>query len=73
MMDEVLTEDFETGFVGGHVWHGIEGLRDFLSRREGFDEKHLIDELLGRGEHDGDIEAHTRLHFFLRRWEAPRP
>ena len=73
-MDEVLTEDFETGFVGGHVWRGLEGLRDFLSQREGFfDEKHLIDELVSRGEANGDVEAHTRLHFFLRRREAPSP
>jgi SnoaL-like domain len=74
MMDEVLTEDFETGFIGGHVWRGLEGLRDFLSQREGFfDEKHAIDELLERRDLDGDIEAHTRLHFFLRRWESPSP
>jgi hypothetical protein len=46
MMDQVLTDDFETGFIGGHVWKGLEGLRDFLSQREGFfDEKHTIDEL----------------------------
>ncbi len=74
MMDEVLTEDFETGFIGGHVWRGHEGLRDFLSQREGFfDEKHVIDELLERRDTDGDIEAHTRLQFFLRRWESPSP
>jgi hypothetical protein len=74
MMEQVLTEDFETGFIGGHVWRGLDGLRDFLSQREGFfDERHVIDELLGRGDRDGDVEPHTRLHFFLRRWEAPSP
>jgi hypothetical protein len=74
MMDEVLTEDFETGFIGGHVWRGIDGLRDFLSQREGFfDERHTIDELLERQDRDGAIEAHTRLRFFLRRWESPSP
>jgi hypothetical protein len=74
MMDEILSQDFETGFVGGHVWTGLDGLRDFLSQREGFfDEKHVIEELLDRGQVDGDTEAHTRLHFFLRRWEAPSP
>ena len=31
MMDEILTEDFETGFIDGQVWKGIDGLRDFLS------------------------------------------
>jgi SnoaL-like domain len=74
MIDEVLTEDFETGFTGGHVWSGLDGLRDFLSQRGGFfDEKHVIDELLERRDLDGDTEAHTRLHFFLRRWESPSP
>jgi hypothetical protein len=74
MMDEILTDDFETGFVGGHLWAGLDGLRDFLSQREGFfDEKHVIEELLERGRVDGDTEAHTRLNFFLRRWEAPSP
>jgi hypothetical protein len=72
MMDPVLTDDFVTGFIGGHVWKGLEGLRDFLSQREGFfDERHIIDELLAREQSDGEIEARTRLHFFLRRWEAP--
>jgi hypothetical protein len=74
MMDEILTEDFETGFVGGQVWSGLDGLRDFLSQRDGFfDEQHTIDELLGRTETDGQIEARTRLRFFLRSWEPPSP
>ena len=74
MMAAVLTEDFETGFVGGKLWKGIDGLRDFLSQRQGFfDEKHTIEELLDRGEAGGDIEAETRLHFFLRSWKAPSP
>ena len=74
MMGEILTEDFETGFIGGHVWSGLEGLRDFLSQRDGFfDEKHTIEELLERADADGDVEAHTRLNFFLRRWESPSP
>jgi hypothetical protein len=56
MMEETLTDDFETGFIGGQVWKGIEGLRDFLSQRDGFfDEKHTIEELLGRGESDEDV------------------
>ena len=74
MMDRILTRDFQTGFVGGHLWKGLDGLRDFLSQREGFfDESHVIDELLGRSDADGVIEAHTRLHFFHRRWESPSP
>jgi hypothetical protein len=69
--EEILTEDFETGFLGGQVWSGMDGLRDFLSQRDGFfDEKHTIDELLERTETDGQIEAHTRLHFFLRSWRV---
>jgi hypothetical protein len=74
MMERTLTDDFETGFIGGHIWRGLDGLRDFLSQREGFfDERHVIDELLERHDGDGDVEAHTRLGFFLRRWEAPSP
>jgi hypothetical protein len=72
MMAEILTNDFETGFVGGHLWSGLDGLRDFLSQREGFfDERHEIEELLERSEDGRDVTARTRLHFFLRRWEAP--
>jgi hypothetical protein len=54
MMREILTDDFETGFIGGHVWTGIDGLRDFLSQRGGFfDERHTIDALLDR-DREGD-------------------
>ena len=69
-----LTDDFETGFIGGHVWKGIDGLRDFLSRRAGFfDERHAIDALLDRDREDAELRARTRLHFFLRRWDPPSP
>jgi SnoaL-like domain len=74
-MDEILTEDFETGFEGGFLWKGLDGLRDFLSQRVGFfDEKHTIKDVLSLEEPgDGEVHAHTRLEFFLRRWEAPSP
>lgn len=74
MMEKILTEDSETGFVGGQIWKGLDGLRDFLSQRDGFfDEKHTIDELLERSDSNGQIGARTRLHFFLRSWQAPSP
>ncbi len=75
MMDAILTEDFETGFDGGFSWKGIEGLRDFLSQREGFfDEKHQVRDVLELEEKpEGDVYARTRLDFFLRRWEPPSP
>jgi putative acetyltransferase len=74
MMDRILTQDFETGFVGGFLWRGLDGLRDFLSQRGGFfDERHQIKELLERGDRDGEARARTRLRFFLRRWESPSP
>jgi hypothetical protein len=74
MMEETLTEDFETGFVGGQVWKGMDGLREFLSQRDGFfDERHTIEELLDRGETSGDLTAETRLNFFLRSWTPPSP
>jgi hypothetical protein len=25
MMEQTLTDDFETGFIGGQVWRGIDG------------------------------------------------
>jgi len=67
LMREVLTADFTTGFVGGFVWSGLEGLRDFLAQRDGFfDEVHTIEELIERGEDEnGDLVARARLRFFL--------
>src|SRR5262245_21723614 len=75
MMEEILTADFATGFVGGHLWTGIDGLRDFLAQRSPFfDERHELRELLGRsGGSDGDVEAHTRLRFLRRSWTPPAP
>jgi hypothetical protein len=75
MMAAVLTQDFETGFVDGKLWKGIDGLRDFLSQREGFfDEHHEVKEVLQSDSPSPDeVHARTRLEFFLRRWEAPSP
>jgi SnoaL-like domain len=75
MMEAVLTEDFETGFVDGFSWKGIDGLRDFLSQREGFfDENHQVKDVLELDEPaEGEVFARTRLEFFLRRWESPSP
>ena len=74
MMERILTPDFETGFVGGFMWQGLDGLRDFLGQRAGFfDERHEVKELLEREDVDEEVHARTRLHFFLRRWESPSP
>ena len=75
MMAEVLTEDFETGFEHGVRWRGIEGLREFLSQRDGFfDEMHTVKDVLAMEQvSSGETHARTRLEFFLRRWEAPSP
>jgi SnoaL-like domain len=75
MMTAVVTEDFETGFVDGVRWKGIEGLREFLSQREGFfDEHHEVKDLLETDSPSPDeVHAKTRLEFFLRRWDAPSP
>jgi hypothetical protein len=64
-MGALLTTDFETGFEGGYSWRGIDGLRDFLSQRDGFfDEKHTIKEVLALDEpSDGNVRARTRLEF----------
>src|SRR5262245_47249882 len=72
MLAEVLTRDFRTGFVGGHMWDGPEGLREFLSARSVFfDESHELLQILEVGpEADGRVRARTRLRFFLRRREA---
>ena len=56
------------------MWRGIDGLRDFLSQREGFfDESHQIEEVLENTGSEDEVQARTRLRFFLRRWEAPSP
>ena len=75
MMPGLVTEDFETGFVGGFRWRGLQGLRDFLAARDGFfDERHEVREVLemtsGPAE---EVTMRTRLDFFLRRWQAPAP
>jgi hypothetical protein len=75
MMSKILTDDFETGFVGGHLWKGLDGLRDFLSQREGFfDERHEVKDVLAlTARSDDELEVKTRLELFLRRWEPPSP
>ena len=67
MMAAILTEDFKTGFESGFTSKGLDGLRDFLSQREGFfDAKHTIKEVLDLEEpSDGEVRAQTRLEFFL--------
>ena len=75
MMPRIVTEDFETGFVDGFRWRGLQGLREFLAARDGFfDERHQVRDVLDlapRSDHEVDLR--TRLEFFLRRWEAPSP
>ncbi|MGY1609517.1 MULTISPECIES: hypothetical protein [unclassified Geodermatophilus] len=69
MLAEVLTQDFETGFVGGFTWRGPDGLADFLSTRAVFfDESHEILQLMDVEKTAEDvIRARTRLRFSLRR------
>lgn len=70
-MAAMLTEDFETGFEGGYMWKGLDGLREFLAAREGFfDEHHEVKDVLDLNETDGEVRARTRLEFLLRRQEA---
>jgi hypothetical protein len=71
MLADVLTSDFQTGFVGGHMWTGEQGLRDFLSARSVFfDESHELLQIFEVAlEADGRVRARTRLRFFLRRLE----
>ncbi|MGP4003480.1 hypothetical protein [Streptomyces sp. 8N706] len=68
MRAAILTDDFETGFEGGHLWQGEAGLRDFLQVRSVFfDESHEIVQILGARESPrGSIDARTRVRFFLR-------
>ena len=73
MTAAVLTEDFETGFEDGHLWKGLDGLRDFLAARDGFfDESHRIQDVLElEARAEDEVYARTRLTFFLRSWAAP--
>lgn len=68
MRRTVVTDDFETGFVGGYMWRGPDGLRDFLAARAGFvDEQHDVDEVLERKDlPSGEVRIKTRLEFSLR-------
>ena len=63
MLAEVVTEDFRTGFGGGHMWDGREGLAEFLSARSVFfDESHELLQILEVGrQEDGRVLARTRL------------
>jgi hypothetical protein len=72
MLAEVVTWDFRTGFVGGHMWDGPEGLSEFLTARSVFfDESHELPQILEVGRQgDSRVRARTRLRFFLRRREA---
>jgi hypothetical protein len=68
MRRSVVTDDFETGFAGGYMWQGPDGLRDFLADRAGFvDEQHDVDEVLEREDlPSGEVRIKTRLKFSLR-------
>jgi hypothetical protein len=69
MIENVLTDDFETGFTDGFHWRGRDGLAEFLEARSVFfDESHEILQLMDVERSDEHtIQARTRLRFFLRR------
>ena len=74
MMDLVVTPDFETGFVGGFVWQGLDGLQEFLSQRAGFfDERHEIDKLLERHDGENAVEARRGCTSSCAAGRRPRP
>ncbi|MEV6398990.1 hypothetical protein AB0M39_30125 [Streptomyces sp. NPDC051907] len=68
MRAEIVTDDFRTGFVGGLIWQGEQGLRDFLAARaEFFDESHTVEQMSTPERlSDGRWLVHTRLSFSLR-------
>jgi hypothetical protein len=68
MRRSVVTDDFETGFAGGYMWQGPDGLREFLAARAGFvDEQHDVDEVLDREDlPNGEVRIKSRLEFSLR-------
>jgi hypothetical protein len=71
MLENVLTDDFETGFADGFRWRGADGLAEFLDARSVFfDGSHDVLQLISVTSPDEHaIEAQTRLRFFLRRHE----
>jgi hypothetical protein len=71
MLENVLTDDFETGFADGFRWRGADGLTEFLDARSVFfDESHEVLQLINVTTPDEHtIHAQTRLRFFLRRHE----
>ena len=71
MLQEVMTDDFETGFADGFRWRGLNELAEFLEARSVFfDESHEVLQLMDVTRTDeGSIQARTRLRFFLRRHE----
>jgi hypothetical protein len=68
MRRTVVTNDFKTGFAGGYIWQGPNGLRDFLAARAGFvREQHDVDQVLERKDlPTGEVRIKTRLTFSLR-------
>jgi hypothetical protein len=72
MRRTVVTNDFKTGFAGGYIWQGPNGLRDFLAARAGFvNEQHDVDQVLERKDlPTGEVRIKTRLTFSLR--QPPR-
>jgi hypothetical protein len=74
MRQTVVTDDFETGFVGGYMWRGPDGLRDFLAARAGFvDEQHDVDQVLQREDlPSGEVRLKTRLEFSLRQPDSDK-
>jgi hypothetical protein len=67
MLDEIVTDDFETGFAEGYRWRGRNGLRDFLAARAGFvDERHDVREVLEIEDSSrSEARVRTRLEFRL--------
>jgi uncharacterized protein YndB with AHSA1/START domain len=72
MLENVHTDDFETGFADGFRWRGADGLTEFLDARSVFfDESHDVLQLINVTSPDEHtIQAQTRLRFFLRRHES---
>jgi hypothetical protein len=55
MRADIVTDDFEAGFVGGHPWTGRYGLRDFIAARSMFfDKDHELVQILEVGPADGE-------------------